>query len=238
MSLQRYFDISQSADLASLESGLVRFAADMGFGLVTAAMFVERPGPSQRTAIVAIGNTPQAFAEASKNVQDSIRDPVMKRLKRLSIPFIYDQQLYVSEGAADLWEQQASFGYRTGVSVALHLPGQKHFLLGVDRDQPLPIQEDRLTRIMADLQLLAVHAQDAATRLMLPPNGGPSDVRLTSREVEILRWTMEGKSAWAVGEILGVSVHTVNFHLRNVFKKLDAANKHQAVLRAIALGLL
>ena len=90
---------------------------------------------------------------------------------------------------------------------------------------------------MADLQLLAVHAQDAASRLLITPQHDEQP-RLTPREIEILRWTMDGKSAWSVGEILGVSVHTVNFHLRNSMRKLDATTKHQAVLKAIALGLL
>lgn len=239
MYLQRYFDISQSSDIPSLESRLVRFAEDMDFGLVTAVMVVERPGPHATNDFVAIGNTPQGFLNSPASAQDVARDPVLRRLKRLSVPFIYDQDLYVAEGAADLWEQQARFGYRTGVSVALHLPGQKHFLLGIDREDPLPAQQDRLTRMMADLQLLAVHAQDAANRLLVTPQDESIlDPKLTPRELEILRWTMEGKSAWTVGEILGVSVHTVNFHMRNIFKKLGVSTKHQAVLKAIALGLL
>jgi DNA-binding CsgD family transcriptional regulator len=49
---------------------------------------------------------------------------------------------------------------------------------------------------------------------------------------------MEGKSAWNVGQILGMSEHTVNFHLRKVFKKLNCSNKHQAVHKALHLGLL
>jgi DNA-binding CsgD family transcriptional regulator len=30
----------------------------------------------------------------------------------------------------------------------------------------------------------------------------------------------------------------VNFHLRNIFRKLDASSKHQAVLKALALKLI
>jgi DNA-binding CsgD family transcriptional regulator len=238
MRLQRYFDISQAADVHAFQEELIRFAADMDFGLVNAMMIVEHLGPERQVDAVSIGNMPQGFSDQFASVDDSARDPVWKRLKKLSVPFIYDQNLYVAEGAGDLWERQAPFGYHTGVSVALHLPGHRHFLLGVDRDRPLPPEEERLTRIMADLQLLAVHAQDAANRLLVLPDGHGALPRLTPRELEILRWTMEGKSAWAVGEILGVSVHTVNFHLRNAMKKLDCATKHQAVLKAISLSLL
>ena len=238
MRLSEFFDVSQSPDAATFESRLVRFGHEMGFQIVSGALVVEHPGPTRRASFISVGNTPESFSANYENLADSLRDPVLKRMKRLSVPFLYDQDLYTSEGAADLWEQQAPYGYRTGISVALHLPGHRHFLLGMDREQALPRQERRLTRLLADLQLLAVHAQDAAVRLLAPSDDLRPMPRLTERELEVLRWTMDGKSAWAVGEILSISEHTVNFHLRNVFGKLGASSKHQAVLKALALGLI
>ena len=41
-------------------------------------------------------------------------------------------------------------------------------MLGVDRDQALPSDPSELTRMVADLQLFAVHAQDAAMRMLVP----------------------------------------------------------------------
>lgn len=236
MRLQQFLDVSQSADIATFERRLIDFAHLLDFGLVTAAMVLDRPGHD--AAFVTLGNTPAEFAQSSKDAGASRRDPVLQRLKRLSVPFAYDQSLYVSANAADLWEEQATYGYRTGICVALHLPEHRHFLLGVDRERPLPTQDETLTHLLADLQLLAVHAQDAATRLLARPRAHAQAPRLTRREIEVLRWTMEGKSAWAVAEILHVSENTVNFHVGNILKKLDSASKHQAVLKALALGLL
>ena len=236
MHLKKFMDVSQSADLPTFEQKLVEFAHDMEFGKVAGVLVIERPG--QRASFLSVGNTPEDYKKSYGSAEDSRRDPVLRRLKRLSTPFMYDQDLYVRDEAADLWEKQAPFGYRTGIAVALHLPGHKHFLLGVDREDRLPQDDERLTRMLADLQLLAVHAQDAAVRLLESSADGNLDPKLTTREIEVLRWTMEGKSAWAVGEILSVSESTVNFHLRNIFRKLDASSKHQAVLKALALGLL
>lgn len=238
MLLQRYLDVSQSADVAALETKLVSFAHDMDFPLVSATLVIDRPGPATKPVFVTVGNTPEAFLQASRDYDSSVRDPVNKRLKRMSVPFVYDQDMYTGEGAGDLFEQQAQFGYRTGVCVALHLPDHKHFVLGVDREKALPKEPVRLTRLMADLQLLAVHAQSAAISLLTPADSGVVDPKLTAREIEVLRWTMEGKSAWAVGEILGVTEHAVNFHLRNVFRKLNVSSKHSAVLKAMNLGLI
>lgn len=236
MRLHRYIDLSQSSDLPTFERRMVECAQELGFGLVNATVVFDRPGKDP--AFLAAGNTPQAFREASKNVDDSKRDPVLRRLKGTSLPFTYDCSLYVGAGAADLWEQQADFGYRTGIAVAAHLPRQQHFLFGLDRPEALPEDPEDLAEMLGSFQLLAVHAQEAALRLIAGPGEPRLAYNLTARELDVLRWTMDGKSAWAVGKILSISENTVNFHFRNVFRKLESSSKLQAVLKALGLGLL
>jgi DNA-binding CsgD family transcriptional regulator len=235
--LKDYQDVSEAGDIQTLESRLVRFANDLGFGLISGALVLEHG--AGRVSTIAFGNTPAAYQSTSESIQRGKRDPVMRRLKRLSAPFVYDQSMYVDEEAADLWEMQALFGYKTGIAMALHLPGGKHFIMGVDRDQPLPGDDAVVTRMMADLQLLAVHAQETAVRLLVPD---PTDVqylpKLTDREVDILKWTAEGKSAWAVGQILNISEHNVKYHVKRILLKLGVGSKHQAAAKAKSLGLL
>lgn len=238
MLLERYYEVSQATDVATFEARLIRFAQELEFPFVNAVLVIEPPGPAEPPQFISIGNTPQAYLEASRDPTASARDPVNRRLRSLSVPFIYDQDLYASTGAGDLWETQAAFGYKTGVAVALHLPDFRHFLLGVDRDIALPREEHHLSRLMADLQLLAVHAQSAASTLLIPDEDEEEPPKLTPRELEVLRWTMAGKSAWAVGEILGVTEHAVNFHMRSIFRKLGVSSKHHAVLKAVRFGLI
>jgi LuxR family quorum sensing-dependent transcriptional regulator len=52
---------------------------------------------------------------------------------------------------------------------------------------------------------------------------------LTHREREILAWASEGKTAWETGCILKLSQRTVEWHLRQVCKKLGATNRLQAL---------
>jgi DNA-binding CsgD family transcriptional regulator len=212
-------------------------AADMDFGLFSAFLVVENPLDKKAPVFHSVDNIPTALAAALNDREFVDRDPLLKRLKRLSVPIAYDQDLYVEEGAGDIWEMQAPFGYRAGISVALHLPNHQHFVLGIDRDSPLPVEGDKISRMMADLQLLAVHAQSAATRLLLPLLQ-PETPKLSTRELEVLKWTQAGKTAWEIGQILNLSESGVNYHLRSILMKLDAISKHQAVLRALALGIL
>jgi DNA-binding CsgD family transcriptional regulator len=108
----------------------------------------------------------------------------------------------------------------------------------VDRDQALTHDGAELQRLVADLQLFAVHAQDAAMRLLLPAPQQPDRPNLTPRELEALRWTMEGKTAWEVGALLGITERTAVLHVNNAMHKLGCVNKHLAVLKALRLGLI
>ena len=63
-------------------------------------------------------------------------------------------------------------------------------------------------------------------------------VQLSTRETEILRWTADGKSAQEIADILHVTKHTVEFHIKNAIYKLQAVNKTSAVVKALVLGLL
>ena len=92
--------------------------------------------------------------------------------------------------------------------------------------------------MVAALQLFAVHAQEAARRILVPALPEPDIPSLTPRELETLRWTMEGKTAWEVAKVLGISERTAVLHANNAMHKLGCVNKHQAVLKALRLGLI
>ncbi|MBR0894358.1 helix-turn-helix domain-containing protein [Bradyrhizobium tropiciagri] len=61
---------------------------------------------------------------------------------------------------------------------------------------------------------------------------------LTDKERECLKWVSAGKTAGETAAILGRSARTVEFHLRNATRKLNATNKVHAATIAIRLNLL
>ena len=168
----------------------------------------------------------------------SRRDPVAQHCKRNTVPIIWGQHTYVATDTAELWERQAQFGYGNGIAMALHLPEGRHFLLGVERDQALPSDGGELTRIVADLQLFAVHAQDTALRVLVSEAARPELPALTPRELEVLRWTMDGKVTSEISLLLGIGDRTTVFHLQNAMLKLSCNSKHLAVVKAMRLGLI
>lgn len=232
-----FLSVMQAQTEADFRSEVIRFAQELGFAYVSAMTVIDHS--LTHSDFFTVDNTPQAFKDVFSNNTVGRKDPVMQHCKRGTVPILWDQSTYVRNGVEELWEEQAAFGYRTGVALAMHMPQGRHFMLGVDRDEALPKEPTALTRIVADLQLFAVHAQDAAIRLFVPPNTLALErPKLTPRELEALRWTMEGKTAWEVGTILGISERTAVLHLQNAMHRLEATNKHQAVLKALRLGLI
>jgi DNA-binding CsgD family transcriptional regulator len=186
-----------------------------------------------------VSNAPASFADRALDPASGRRDPVMQAIKSQHMPVIYEQSTYVRAEAGDLWEEQASFGYCTGVAVALHLADGKHVAVGFNRRQRLPDGEPSRMVLLGQMLLVAAAAIEPAQRcLSAPASPTPVSARLSARERDILAWTLEGKSSWAVGQILGISTSTVNFHLRQATKKLHASSKFVAAFRAQSLGLL
>jgi DNA-binding CsgD family transcriptional regulator len=234
---QHYLDVASARDVPTFKRRLAQFAQRLDFPLFSATLVIEKP--TAAPLIVALRNTPEAFEQSTSDPSAAARDPVVQRIKTAATPFIYDQAMYVGHRAGDLWEEQAPHGYHTGIAMPLHLSGGRHFILGVDRTEPLPASPDALIRLMADLQLLAVYAQETALRLLMPQTSldEPPPV-LSNREQEVLKWTLAGKSNHVIGQLLNISLSTVNFHLRSAMAKLGVASKHQAAAKAHALGLI
>jgi LuxR family transcriptional regulator/LuxR family quorum-sensing system transcriptional regulator CciR len=73
--------------------------------------------------------------------------------------------------------------------------------------------------------------------LLLMPTLGPPP-QLSERETEVLGWVARGKSNTSIAEILGISTHTVDAHLRRVYLKLGVFDRISAALRGIGIGLI
>lgn len=63
-------------------------------------------------------------------------------------------------------------------------------------------------------------------------------MKVTKREVEVLRWLEQGKSTWDVSVILNRSEGVIKYHVANLMEKLSAQNRTQAVAIAIRQGLI
>lgn len=65
-----------------------------------------------------------------------------------------------------------------------------------------------------------------------------ADGTLNEREIQVTKWTSEGKTSGEIATILGLSEHTINTYIATIFRKLDVVNRAQMVSSALRRGLI
>lgn len=68
--------------------------------------------------------------------------------------------------------------------------------------------------------------------------GMPEEIGLSKREMEVLDCLAQGKTSAQIASNLFITENTVKTHVRHILEKLEAANRAEAVSRAIQLGLI
>ncbi|MDI3564707.1 helix-turn-helix transcriptional regulator [Bradyrhizobium sp. Arg816] len=104
-----------------------------------------------------------------------------------------------------------------------------------------PALADRLAILLgniAGLRLAAPGEAATATVMARDPRIMPEDIALTQRELDVLALMAEGASNKLIARQLGISVHTVKFHVGSLLDKLDATGRTDAVAHAARRGVI
>jgi DNA-binding NarL/FixJ family response regulator len=65
-----------------------------------------------------------------------------------------------------------------------------------------------------------------------------AEYALTPHETRLLKLIVEGHSYKSAAAALGVTVHTISFHMRSIYDKLQVHSKSEAVAKALRQGLI
>lgn len=164
-------------------------------------------------------------------------DPVVLYAAELDRPFLWDwlsSACKLDRAQHTIMHQAREAGLMDGVGVPLHGAQGNVCLVtfATGEVHPCPAVELRTLGVLAT-QFHAAYS-----------DVGRSDIdrrvvaALSKRERECLEWIALGKTSWDVGMILNISENTVNFHIKNAFKKLDTNNRTTAVVKAIRYGFI
>jgi DNA-binding NarL/FixJ family response regulator len=97
--------------------------------------------------------------------------------------------------------------------------------------------------VVGEVATLAAARELDADALIVAPDGREPDADLqpevlTPREIEVLELVAEGLPNKAIASRLAISDQTVKFHVSSICGKLGAANRTEAVRRALRRGLI
>ncbi|MET4515115.1 helix-turn-helix transcriptional regulator [Bradyrhizobium sp. I1.7.5] len=103
-----------------------------------------------------------------------------------------------------------------------------------------PALADRLAVLLGNIAglRLAAPGEAATATVMARDPSMPDDIALTQRELDVLALMAEGASNKLIARQLGISVHTVKFHVGSLLDKLDATGRTDAVAHAARRGVI
>jgi len=104
-----------------------------------------------------------------------------------------------------------------------------------------PILADRLTAVLSGvpgLRLARVNEVGDVAVVSSQREAPEQDAALTPREIQVLSLLAEGASNKSIARRLGISVHTVKFHVASLLDKFEAIGRTDAVAHALRLGVI
>ncbi|GAB2474926.1 LuxR family transcriptional regulator AbaR [Comamonas humi] len=225
--------------IAAVEKGddavifLAEAARKLGFDYFAYGRRSALPFGNTKPAI--ISNYPLAWQERYVQAQYARIDPSISASRKSMQPLAWSDDLFASAPA--LWSEARDFGLKMGCAQFVSDGRGSHGMLTLARSHEV-LSARELQARAAEIHWLTVLIHEHYPRIFGDTDVLPAAPSLTEREIEILRWSAEGKTAAEIAEILPISFNTVNFHLKNAMQKLSATNKAQAILRAALHGLL
>jgi LuxR family transcriptional regulator, quorum-sensing system regulator SolR len=214
-------------------SDVADLARSMGFEYC--AYGIQMPVPISRPNVAMFNNYSDQWRQCYQTRGYLQVDPTVQHALKSTLPIVWSNRLF--ESARDMWEEARSHGLQFGWAQASRDASGAVGLLTLARSAE-KLTAVELASNQAKMSWLTQYAHAAMARLLTPKLAPESQIAMTAREKEVLRWTAEGKTAYEISQILSVSERTVNFHINNVVAKLGTSNKTQAAVKAATLGML
>ena len=227
----RHLDaMARASEATGLFAAVTGAARELGFDYCAYGM--RMPLPLTKPATVMLNNYPGAWQARYAEQGYLMHDPTVRHGAASLLPVTWSEALFAQ--ARPLWEEARGHGLQVGWAQASRTPDGCLGMLTLARSHE-PLSDAELRHSEANMSWLVHAAHQGLARLQHPAMAA---VALSAREAEVLRWMADGKTSAEAAIILDLSERTVNFHVANALRKLGAANKTSAVVKAALLGLL
>ncbi len=226
---------SRARDLRSLCACFDCAAAQMGF---------------RHHAIVRLSRTPSLEQDAPSFEMVSVRypdrwvrhyqensyaaiDPVHRTALVRTTPYRWRDIALLNPPERRVLDEAQDAGLTNGISVPVHEPMGRTLLFSLTGSASAMRNEGLCQYVHLISTQFYLHLE----RLEAHP-ASVTQIPLTQRELECLTWTARGKSSWDIGILLGISEHTVNFHLKGAMTKLHTRSRVAAAVKAATQALI
>jgi DNA-binding NarL/FixJ family response regulator len=188
------------------------------------------------TLVAAVGSCRDARAELGRVAPDVL-------LVDLGLP---------DGSGIDLIREAKRLGVRTEAMVITVFGDEAHVVAAIEAGASGYVLKDGTNAYIADSiralvnggsPISPVIARHLLRRFRTPapvaPRAGGEEVpELTEREHEVLALLVKGFTFSEIGDLLGISAHTVTTHVKHIYGKLAVRSRAEAVYEALQLGIV
>lgn len=163
-------------------------------------------------------------------------DPIAAHCNHSMMPVLWSETLFAK--TPWLWESLQQQGLRHGWSQSIHdEQNDWSSTLSLARSH-YPITAYELYENLGYMVFISHHMHALVAQAQSPGPPRSQAPRLSPRELEVLKLSADGKTAYEVARILCLSERTVHFHVHRAIEKFGVNNKMAAVTAATKLRLL
>lgn len=229
-------EIAAALCRAEISTAFARITREFGFSYF---MLVSRPASDETllSRIIMESNLPADYVRDFDQMRMLRRCTIAPLLAESVLPICYALDDIEKVGGQapppDFVRLQRIHRMTTTMAMALHSIDGSSFRIRMDGTRP------RMTQIeLNEIGMLILQAFGVYDRIRRSNDGVRTATPLSSRELEVVSWTAQGKTSSEIGQILSLSDHTVNAYMTNAIKKLDCVNRTQLVAKALRLRLI
>lgn len=165
-------------------------------------------------------------------------DPIVTRAKHGPPIFKWSMDDAKRIGRRDVtqfYKDAERYGICSGLSISVPVGFKDRMVFTLASAASETDIDDSLDPVTAAIAVSFIHARLGGANF---DTSLASDIRLSPREAECLRWFAEGMTMPDIALTLGVAYRSVRSYLDSATQKLGAANSRQAASIAIRLGLI
>lgn len=228
---QRLMDVSSLAHSEQmLKEALAELVQDLGFDCYAYLNVLP-------VRVFAVSNYHPEWQSRYLTQNFASIDPVVSMAKEQMRAFTWaaGAPRSLSKPQRRFYSEAGDFGIRSGISIPIRTAFGHMSMLTLASHKPSLCLETDIDQIAAVTAVAQLHAK------MEQHDAEPTasvEIDLKAKQALCLKWSAEGKTMRDIASIEGMSFATVNFHLNNARKALDAGSLAQATALATKLKLI
>ncbi|HEX7943448.1 MAG TPA: LuxR family transcriptional regulator [Phenylobacterium sp.] len=228
--VQRVRRVTEREELGTMLSDAVGV---LGFDHCALVHHTSRPEPDS----VQYVDYPEAFQALSVERNYFAEDPVLAACQASAAAFRWSdlpRLILLTDRQREILEAALSCGLGEGFTIPVNVPGELpgscSFAVRTGRELPIPV--------LPASQYMGCFAFEAARRVrktqqVREAREAVERPRLTGRQLDCLVLAAQGKSDWAIAQLLGISGETVHQHIETAKRRYGVASRMQLVVRAL-----